>query len=178
MFEDVQPAIGPYLSRPADCRDYDPCAVDAARQIASLIQSYLPRAAVEHIGSTAVPGCQGRGIVDLLLPIADSDAAAVEELLGRLGFQRSSEPAPLGTDRPLWVGSWPREGETLLLNVYLRPPDSPEVDGMRFFRACLRADPDLRKAYVARKREILADGVTDPAEYCRLKGEFLKAVLG
>ncbi len=49
---------------------------------------------------------------------------------------------------------------------------------MRFFRACLRADPELLRAYVARKREIIASGVTDSLEYCRIKGEFIKAMLG
>jgi GrpB-like predicted nucleotidyltransferase (UPF0157 family) len=49
---------------------------------------------------------------------------------------------------------------------------------MRFFRACLRADPQLAAAYVACKREILASGITDPLEYCRLKGQFVKTALG
>jgi hypothetical protein len=32
--------------------------------------------------------------------------------------------------------------------------------------------------YVARKREIIASGVTDSLEYCRIKGEFIKEMLG
>ena len=46
------------------------------------------------------------------------------------------------------------------------------------FRACLRADPELMKAYVAQKRKIIASGITDSLEYCYAKGEFIKAVLG
>ena len=49
---------------------------------------------------------------------------------------------------------------------------------MRFFRNRLRADPDLLRAYVARKREIVASGVTGSLDYCRIKGEFIKKVLG
>jgi len=48
---------------------------------------------------------------------------------------------------------------------------------MPFFPACLRADPDLVKAYVARKREIIASGVTDSLDYCYAKGEFITEVL-
>ena len=47
-----------------------------------------------------------------------------------------------------------------------------------FFRACLRADPDLVKLYVARKREIIASGVTDSLDYCCAKGAFIKDMLG
>jgi GrpB-like predicted nucleotidyltransferase (UPF0157 family) len=48
---------------------------------------------------------------------------------------------------------------------------------MRFFRTCLRADPDLLKLYVARKQEIIASGLTDSLDYCHAKREFMKEVL-
>ena len=76
------------------------------------------------------------------------------------------------------AGSFVHDGQTFLIHVHVIPASSSEVDEMRFFRACLRADPDLVKAYVARKREIVAGGVTDSLEYCRMKGEFIKQVLG
>ncbi len=49
---------------------------------------------------------------------------------------------------------------------------------MRFFRTCMRADPELLKAYVARKREILSDGITDPTAYLKEKNKFIQAMLG
>ena len=76
------------------------------------------------------------------------------------------------------VGAWDHDGETFLLHVHVIPADSPEVDEMRFFRTCLRGDPELARAYVARKRRILDSGVTDRLEYVRQKGEFIKEVLG
>jgi GrpB-like predicted nucleotidyltransferase (UPF0157 family) len=76
------------------------------------------------------------------------------------------------------TGSWPYDGEIFLVHLHVIPATSPEVDEMRFLRACLRADPELMKAYVAKKREIVASSVTDCLEYCRMKGAFLKQVLG
>ena len=73
---------------------------------------------------------------------------------------------------------WDCDGEPFLLHIHVIPADSPEVEEMRFFRACLRADPELLKLYVARKREIIASGVTDSLDYCHAKGEFIKEVLG
>ena len=141
----IQPVIGPYTSRPVVCRDYDPRAVDVARQIAALLRSYLPDVLVEHVGSTSVPGCAGEGIVDLMVPVADGQMEQVKELLDGLGFQRQSGPDPFPEDRPMRIGAWVQGNETFLVHVHAIPATSPEVDAMRFFRACLRADPELRR---------------------------------
>jgi GrpB-like predicted nucleotidyltransferase (UPF0157 family) len=178
VVEQVEAVIGPYTNHPAACRKYDPRAVEVAGQIAALIQSHLPPIGVEHVGSTAVPGCAGKGIVDLMIPVSAGDMGLVKERLDRLGFQHQAGSDAFPEDRPMRTGAWTHDGETFFLHVHVIPADSPEVDAMRFFRACLRADPELVKAYVARKREIISDGITDSAEYCRIKGEFLKAVLG
>jgi GrpB-like predicted nucleotidyltransferase (UPF0157 family) len=177
MCERVEPAIGPYESRPAECREYDPRAAVVAREIIALISSHLPSARAEHVGSTSVPGCAGKGIVDLMLPVADGDMETVKQLLDRLGFQRQSTRDPFPEERPMRVGSWPHDGETFLVHLHVIPSSSPEVEEMRFFRACLRADPELTKAYVAEKRRIIAGGITDSLDYCLAKGKFIKAML-
>jgi GrpB-like predicted nucleotidyltransferase (UPF0157 family) len=178
MFEHVQSVIGSYASRPAACLEYDSRAVAVARSIAALVQEHLPQVCVEHVGSTSVPGCAGKGIVDLMIVVRDGEMAAVTVLLDQLGFQRQTGVDGFPETRPMRVGSLVHDGTTFLLHVHVIPASSPEVDEMRFFRACLRADPELRHVYVARKREILAGGVTDSLEYCRLKGEFIKEMLG
>lgn len=178
MPDQVQPAVGPYDPRPAVCRDYDPRAADVARLVAALVYEHLPHVVVEHVGSTSVPGCAGKGIVDLMIAVADGELEKVKELLDRLGFQGQIGQDPFPETRPMRAGSFVHDGEAFLVHIHVIPATSPEVDDMRFFRACLRADPELLQAYVARKREIVASGVTDSLEYCRIKGEFIKEVLG
>jgi GrpB-like predicted nucleotidyltransferase (UPF0157 family) len=178
MTDQEQPVIGPYTGRPAVCRDYDPRAAVVAGQVAALISAHLPSVGVEHVGSTAVPGCAGKGTVDLVIPVAEGEMDKVKALLDRLGFQHQTGQDPFPESRPMRTGSWEHDGETFLLHVHVIPASSPEVDEMRFVRACLRADPELVRAYVARKREIIAGGVTDSLEYCRIKGQFLKTVFG
>ena len=178
MPDQVQPIIGPYVSRPAACRDYDPRAAGVARLVAALVYEHLPHVCVEHVGSTSVPGCVGKGIVDLMIAVADGQMAAVKETLDRLGFQGQIGRDPFPETRPMRAGSFVHDGETFLVHIHVIPASSSEADEMRFFRACLRADPELLQAYVARKRDIIASGVTDSLEYCRIKGEFIKEVLG
>jgi len=178
MFEHVQPVIAAYPSHPAMCREYDPRAAVVARQVAALISAHLAEASIEHIGSTSVPGCAGKGIVDLMIPVRDGEMEAVKTLLDRLGFQRQTPPDPFPEDRPMRVGAWSYDGEVFSLHVHVIPAGSPEVEELRFFRACLRADPELLNVYVARKRQIIASGVTDALDYSYAKGKFIKEVLG
>lgn len=177
MFDEVQSVIGPYDEPPLACRDYDPRAGEIARQVATLVSLHLPSLWPEHVGSTAVPGCGGRGIVDLLIAGPEGDAEKVNLLLDRLGFRQGGEavfpPCP-----PAHRGAWIHDGEAFLLHVHVLPAGSVEADSIRFLRACLRADAELSRAYVQHKRAILSSGVTQAAEYCRQKAAFLKMVLG
>ena len=108
----------------------------------------------------------------------DEELELVKALLDKLGFQGQIGRDPFPETRPMRAGSLVHGGETFLLHVHVIPATSPQVEEMRFFRTCLRADDELMKAYVAKKREILASGVTDSLEYCRIKGDFIKQVLG
>jgi GrpB-like predicted nucleotidyltransferase (UPF0157 family) len=146
--------------------------------VAALIRDHLPQLVVEHVGSTAVPGCAGKGIVDLMIPAPDGRMEEVKKLLDRLGFQRQTGRDPFPEERPMRVGSIVHDGQTHLLHVHVIPAGSPEVDELRFFRACLRGDPELLEAYVARKKQIIAGGPTNSPDYCGQKGKFIKEVLG
>ncbi len=177
MFEEVQPVIGSYDEPPITCRDFDPRAAEIARHVDGLISRHLPSVRAEHVGSTAVPGCGGRGIIDLLIACPEGDVENVHLLLGRLGFQQGSEvlfpPHP-----PAYQGAWVHNGEAFLLHVHVLPAAAAEVDSIRFLRSCLRADAELVRAYVQHKRAIVAGGVSQQGEYCRQKAVFLKMVLG
>src|SRR5882672_5026618 len=41
-----------------------------AAQVASLVRDRMPNVTVEHIGSTAVPGCGGKGVIDVMVVCA------------------------------------------------------------------------------------------------------------
>jgi GrpB-like predicted nucleotidyltransferase (UPF0157 family) len=177
VFEEVQPVVGPYDEPPVACRDFDPRAAEIARHVTGLISRHLPSLRAEHVGSTAVPGCGGRGIVDLLIACPEADIENVNLLLGRLGFQQGRE-ALFPPHPPAHRGTWIHNGEAFLLHVHVLPATAPEVASIRFLRSCLRADTELTRAYVQHKRGIVSSGVTQQGEYCRQKAAFLKMVLG
>ncbi len=177
MCDEVQPVIGPYRETAVAYRDYDPRSAEIARQVAGLISRHLPSLRAEHVGSTAVPGCGGRGIVDLLVACPAADVETVSGLLCRLGFRQGGK-AMFPTHPPAYRGVWDHNGDLFLLHVHVLPAGCDEVDSIRFLRTCLRADAELARAYVQHKRAIISSGVTEEAEYCQQKAAFLKIVLG
>ena len=171
--------IGPY-PRPAPapaCDAYDPRARDVARRVAALIQESFPEVVVEHVGSTSIPGCPGKGVVDMMCLFADgAEREAIKDMLGRLGFEHQRGANRFPEERPMRLGTLEHEGTTFLLHVHVIPADSGEAAHLRRFRERLRADAALVAAYAARKREIIAVGVPS-RDYTRLKGAFIEAVL-
>jgi GrpB-like predicted nucleotidyltransferase (UPF0157 family)/mannose-6-phosphate isomerase-like protein (cupin superfamily) len=169
--------IGPYEKQPAACREYDPGAGEVAHMVAAWIEARLGGAAVEHIGSTAVPGCAGKGVVDLMLLYPDGRLAEARDVLDAMGFQRQTGRDPWPEERPMRTGSVVHDGTTFLLHVHVLAASAPEADVLRGFRDALRRDGGLRAAYVAAKKAILAEGVTDRLDYCLRKGDFITEAL-
>ncbi|HEX8539595.1 MAG TPA: GrpB family protein, partial [Cystobacter sp.] len=168
--------IGPYVRDALACRPYDARGVEVARRVGDEVRRLLPEVTVEHIGSTSVPGCEGKGVVDLMIPVTPGQLEPVKALLDALGFQRQLPPAghePWPESRPMRQGSLEHEGTRFNLHVHVIPADSPEVETQRSFRDRLLATPALREAYVAHKRELISRGVTNTGDYSEAKGSII-----
>jgi GrpB-like predicted nucleotidyltransferase (UPF0157 family)/mannose-6-phosphate isomerase-like protein (cupin superfamily) len=170
-------AIGPYEERPATCNDHDPRAAQVAGIVAHLIESRLPGIEVEHVGSTAVPGCGGKGVIDLMVLYLPGRLPEVRDTLDALGFQRQTGRDPFPEERPMRKGSIEFDGSRFLLHAHVIALDSPEVAELRTFRDRLLEDPALLANYVALKRQIIGEGVTDRLAYTIRKGEFIAGIL-
>jgi GrpB-like predicted nucleotidyltransferase (UPF0157 family) len=169
--------IGKYEQAPAVCLPYDPRAPEVARRVTGMIHGQLPQTIVEHVGSTAAPGCAGKGVIDLLIPYREGELEPVKDTLQDLGFQRQSTRDPFPEDRPMRLGSIRHDGDTFKLHVHVVPASSDEPDELRAFRDRLRADPEMMEAYVRCKRDIIEGGTTDPIDYSIVKGSFVREVL-
>jgi GrpB-like predicted nucleotidyltransferase (UPF0157 family) len=169
--------IEPYVNALARYLPYDPNVPLIAGLIATRIAEIEPHLAVEHIGSTAVPGCGGKGIVDLVVLYGEGGLDRAKQVLDTLGFQRQTNRNPFPEDRPMRVGAISYAGRVYQLHAHVIRADSSEIVKLRAFRDRLRADPELREAYESTKRQIIAAGVTDSVAYCEAKGSFIRQVL-
>jgi GrpB-like predicted nucleotidyltransferase (UPF0157 family) len=142
-----------------------------------MIGARLPETTIEHVGSSSVEGCDGKGYLDLLIPYRDGDhLAAINDALFDLGFGRQRNRDPFPETRPMRTGVFEHEGELFLLHVHVVPATAPEVAELREFRDRLRTDPALKANYITAKATILAKGVRDGAEYALNKGTFITAL--
>jgi GrpB-like predicted nucleotidyltransferase (UPF0157 family) len=171
-----KPPIGPYRRAPVQVYQPDPAALEVARRLIELIATRWPGTPAEHVGSSAVAGLAGKGIIDLLLPAEAADLPAITQALLELGFQHQL-PAVFPASRPMLWGAF-RHGPTdYRVHVHVVPASSPEVAALRGFRDALRADPLLRRRYAALKRAIVAGGPIDPVVFSKAKHDWIAAAL-
>ncbi len=163
-------------------RPYDKRSPEVAARVATLIRERTPAALVEHVGSSAIPGCDGKGVIDLLLMYPPGSLAAARDALDGLGFQRQSGADPFPEERPLRVGTYEYDGDTFRLHVHVIVEDDPEAREQIYFRDRLSADQALIDEYVAAKRESLAgltrpDGIAPNIAYNAGKHPFIRRIL-
>jgi len=171
----VLPPIGPYERRPATLEPWDPRAIEVAKAVAELIHEHRPDLVVEHIGSTAVPGLPGKGIVDLSIATTPDDVPAVAAMLRDLGFGPQPGPDPWPPGRPMLVGSIVRAGTTFRIHCHVLP-EQEELKRDIAFRDALLADPALVEGYAALKTGIVTSGPLEPHQYTYRKQAWISDV--
>lgn len=170
---DARP-IGPYVRSPVALRPWDPRVTTVAERVIGLIQSRRPDLHVEHIGSTAVPGLRGKGIVDLGAEADPAEIPAITKAMYGLGFEAQPGPDPWPPTRPMHVGSYALEGREFRVHFHVHPRGGDLPRDVRF-RDALRADPALAASYARIKTEIVegAAGPVDRVVYQDAKGEWI-----
>jgi GrpB-like predicted nucleotidyltransferase (UPF0157 family) len=173
--------IGPYDAPGApkviDLKPWDPRGPAAANSVMRMFQAALPSIEIEHVGSTAVPGCDGKGILDLMLLIPDGHLSEVCEIVDGMGFQHQSGGKKHPDNRPMREGSFTFDGSVFRLHVHLIPESSAEVDRLRKFRDRLTANPELVALYIDQKRRLIDSQISDRSTYTVGKKAFIESVL-
>ena len=169
--------VGAYASRPVVVAPPDPRAPAVAATVADLVLAAVPEGRVEHIGSTAVTGMPGTGIVDLLVLVADGQVTAAGERLARHGFQRPAGARRHAAHSPALVGSVDWRGRRHPLHVFVMAAADPEVREIVGFRDALRSDARLRRAYAVEKRRLVDAGIVDPHLHVAGRASFIDAAL-
>jgi GrpB-like predicted nucleotidyltransferase (UPF0157 family) len=135
------PATGIELTDP------DPAWPERYDELAARIRGALGWRvlALEHVGSTSVPGLAAKPIIDIDLTVADPDReAAYLPALESIGFQ-------LTIREPWWYRHRALRALSPSCNLHVFGPESPELVRHRIFRDWLRGNPDERERYVAIK---------------------------
>lgn len=176
---DLKGTISKYIQKDAQHLPYDSIYPLVAKYVTDMIELALPGAKPEHVGSTSVPKCSGKGIIDLMLPFEPDKLGQFKNVLDKLGFQPQSpdHPDPFPQDRPMLQGSISFYGTPYLVHLHLVPAASSEIGQFRFFRELLKNNPQILQHYADFKKQTIESGVTDSLEYCKTKSRFIKELL-
>lgn len=161
--------VGGVERRELVIKDYDPAwlAAYAAhhRRISGALGEHA--AAVEHVGSTSVPGLAAKPIIDVLVTVAD--ITAEEHYLDRLlaaGCElRVREPGPRMVRTPQ------RE-----VHVHVLEADDPAAADYLLFRDRLRSDTRDRDLYGLTKRDLLQQDWSDMNAYAAAKTDVIEDI--
>ncbi len=146
-----------------------------AARVIGIIREARPDLHVEHIGSTAVPGLPGKGIIDLGTEADAADIPAITDAMYAIGFGPQPGPAPWPPTRPMHVGSVVDGGVEYRIHFHVHPRGTRDLAKDLRFRDALRADPALVEGYARIKSEIVdrAGGPLDGAIYQAEKGGWI-----
>lgn len=154
--------------------DYDPAWPALFATLRAPVAAALEGVAVaiEHVGSTAVPGLAAKPIIDLDVAIrTETDLPAAIERLARLGYAYEGDKGIPGRA----AFAWPPQA--LRHHLYVCALDSAEYRCHLHFRDYLRTHPDMTAAYAARKRQLAARYRTQRDAYTEAKGPFVRAAI-
>jgi len=136
-----------------------------AGRIAARIAAAAPDLilAVDHIGSTAVPGLAAKDVIDLQVTVADLDAAAaVAPFLATAGFPavrgvEADTPKPGDPGQSAWLKRFHANADPCrAVNVHVRAAGSAGWRYALMFRDWLRSDPSAVRLYQAHKADLAA----------------------
>ncbi len=145
-------------------------AAEAARLRAALGGRVL---AIEHVGSTSVPGLAAKPILDLAASVPSlADAIGFLPALQRLGYEHKADPE---LPERIYLVKGPPEHRTHHLS--LTEPGSRFWREHLLFRDLLRAQPALAAEYARLKHELARRHATDRLAYGAGKKAFIDAVV-
>jgi GrpB-like predicted nucleotidyltransferase (UPF0157 family) len=128
-------------------------------------------AAVEHCGSTSIPGVPAKPILDILVGIPEPiDVGSIRTALEPLGYEHAT-----------WAGVAGHEvfgkGDPRTHLVHVVPLQGPAWDRMLGFRDALRRDASLAAEYGDLKRRLAARYPNDRSAYTNAKADLVERVL-
>ena len=180
MFEHVKKIMRSYEKPLAGFHSYDPRAPEVARIIKEKTECYLPEVTLEHIGSTAIPGCPGKGVIDMMALYPEGQLKTATSLLVAMGFQRQGLEFKnrFPDERPVFMGTFEYDNTSFLVYVHVIQEDAYEAVRFRIFRDRLCDDKGLLADYIKIKERIVSEGVTDTDKYAVMKQAIIKTILG
>jgi len=160
------------LSGKVILQEYDPHWPALFLQEKAKIQSALGKTAlaIEHVGSTSVPGLCAKPILDIVLTVPDTEAE--ETYLPAL----EDAGYTLKVREPDWYAHRMCKGYAPEVNLHIFSAGCTETARMTAFRDHLRSHPEDLSRYAAVKRQLAQQDWTYLQDYADAKTEVISEI--
>ncbi|WP_244928000.1 GrpB family protein [Nocardioides sp. W7] len=161
--------VGGVEKRELFLAEYDPVWADLYSTHEARVRSAIGNIAeaVEHIGSTSVPGLAAKPIIDVLVTVPDITAEEdyLHPLLASGYVLRVREP-----------GHRLVRTEQRDVHIHILEPDDPAADDYLLLRDHLRTVPEDRHLYEATKRDLMTREWSDMNAYAEAKTSVIEEI--
>jgi len=133
---------------------------------------------IAHIGSTAVPGCSAKPIIDVQVDVTSSQRVRHEvvPIMDDLGYEFIWRPT-MGEQAPFYAWFIKRDPKgQRTQHIHMVEPDRVSEDRL-IFRDHLRTHPEEVKRYEALKSRLSAVHPNDRAAYTRGKTDHISSII-
>ncbi len=154
--------------------DYDPNWPTLFNELRDRVAAVLGDLVVviEHVGSTSIPGCRAKPIIDMDVVIASrADLLQAVALLATLGYVHQGDLGIKGRE------AFVTPANTLPHHLYVCDSQNEQYHRHILFRNYLRAHPEEVQAYSALKQSLAQQFRHDRDAYNRSKDQFVTRIL-
>ena len=162
------------MNDPIIVEDYDPHWPEQFELLRSQIAQSVGAlaAAIEHVGSTAVPRLAAKPIIDIdVLLHSAADLPEAITRLATLGYEHQGDLGIAGRE------AFRAPSNDVPHHLYVHPPQSREYARHITVRNHLRSNPEDAQAYERLKRALAREYRDDREAYSLAKTEFVEAIL-
>lgn len=129
---------------------------------------------IEHIGSTAIPGLDSKGVVDIMIIL--EDFSKKDRVLSALNNSGLYHKETAGSKGRIFLSDAPLDTNIVRFHYHIVAKGSEDHKKPIRFRDELIKYPDKAREYLKLKKE-LAQRAKSPRDYLEGKNNFIKQVL-
>lgn len=149
---------------------YDSQFLVEKERLMKLLEGYY--IAIEHVGSTSIPGLLAKPIVDIAVGIKDFDS--IDEIISLLEEEYIYLPDHGEEKRKIFIK---KDGDLITHHIHIEEYGKQNWINHVDFRNKLLESEQLREEYVALKETLLAKYKDERTKYTSAKAEFIQKVI-
>ncbi len=138
------------------------------------LQRILPQASIEHVGSSAVEGLGGKGIIDVAIAVPKAEMQQAVKRLEGHGYD--FRPTGGDAERSFFQRIICHDGKEQRVHIHLTFCNSSSWRSMLAVRDYLRSHPDAREEYERVKQEAIRYAQGEGKKYRAYKKDFLQNI--